>query len=486
MSVFRWRRYLSAAMLSFIASAASLATSVAAQAADDPLTLAEAQRLAVLQSEKLAASRHTRAAASELTPAAGQLADPVLQFGVDNVPVNGPDAFSVDADLMTMTRVGVMQEFTRGDKRRLRTERAELNVAMADAEQYMTQAQVERATALAWLDAYFTERRVGLIESLLSEAQAAAAAADSAFAQGRKTAVDALAERAMVIESQDRLTEARVKERTARIALARWIGAESQRRFAEPPAFRELPLHGHGDLAVLEAELREHPDIVLLDKQLELARTDAALARAERQSDWSVELMYGKRGAQFDDMVSLGVSIPLQLNRGSRQNRELASALALASAAKAQRDDMYREHVAEVRAMLDEWNSTRERLLRYANDMTPLAKDRTLAAEAAYRGGKAMLEDLIAARRNEVVVALQTIALEQELARLWAELSFLGTTNQVASISNLEAMPAYASSPPSWGRDRERGNSFREAPISPPSPQPSPIKGEGAEFGVAP
>jgi outer membrane protein TolC len=277
----------------------------------------------------------------------------------------------------------------------------------------------------------------------------------------------------MVVETQDRVAAATLDERKARIALARWIGDAAQHPLFQPPTIDELPLHGHADLAALEAALREHPDIVLLDKQLELARTDAALARAERRSDWSMELSYGVRGSQYDDMISLGVSIPLQLKRGSRQDREVAARLAMASAAKAQRDDLYREHVAEVRAMLDEWNVMRERLTRFRNEMTPLAKDRVLAAEAAYRGGKATVEELLAARRNDLNVQLQVLQMESELARLWAELSFLGETNRGAQTG------------PHPGPLPRRERESEQGPLDTLSLRGR-GQGEGMSFGVTP
>src|SRR5213594_2741353 len=48
------------------------------------------------------------AAAREMAVAAAQLPDPMLKFGIDNLPINGPDRFSVARDFMTMRRIGVM------------------------------------------------------------------------------------------------------------------------------------------------------------------------------------------------------------------------------------------------------------------------------------------------------------------------------------------------------------------------------------------
>ena len=93
--------------------------------AQTTLSLAEAQRLAVARSQQLAAQDSMIASAREMAVAAGQLPDPVLKLGVDNVPVNGADRFSLGTDFMTTRRVGVMQEITRGEKRRLKSERYE-------------------------------------------------------------------------------------------------------------------------------------------------------------------------------------------------------------------------------------------------------------------------------------------------------------------------------------------------------------------------
>src|SRR5690349_8890167 len=83
-----------------------------AHAADTPLTLAEAQRLALGRSQLVVAQDAAVAAAKESAVAAGQLKDPVLRLGLDNFPVSGPDAGSFTKDSMTMARIGVMQEWT--------------------------------------------------------------------------------------------------------------------------------------------------------------------------------------------------------------------------------------------------------------------------------------------------------------------------------------------------------------------------------------
>jgi outer membrane protein TolC len=130
-------------------------------------------------------------------------------------------------------------------------------------------------------------------------------------------------------------------------------------------------------------------------------------------------------------MVSVGVSVPLPWDRANRQDREVASKLAMAEQARAQREEMLRAHAGELRGMLAEWRNGRERLMRYKNDLLPLAAERSKAALAAYQGGKAGITDLLLARRNETDMQMQAVQLEMDTARVWAQLNFLIPANAV-------------------------------------------------------
>jgi len=80
----------------------------------NPLPLDEALRIAESRSAQLAAQKASAEAAAELVGAVGQNPDPRLIVGIENVPVEGGNAWSLTADSMTMRKVGVMQDFTSG------------------------------------------------------------------------------------------------------------------------------------------------------------------------------------------------------------------------------------------------------------------------------------------------------------------------------------------------------------------------------------
>ena len=59
---------------------------------------------------------------------------------------------------MTMRSIGVMQQFTRGDKREARAARFDREAEAAQAGRTYALANLQRETALAWLDRYYQER----------------------------------------------------------------------------------------------------------------------------------------------------------------------------------------------------------------------------------------------------------------------------------------------------------------------------------------
>lgn len=403
-----------------ICSCAALAL-VACPAFAQALSLEEAQRSAVERSHQLKAQNSVISATREMAVAAGQLPDPALRLGVENLPVDGPDRFNLNRDFMTMRRIGVMQEFTRGEKRQLRAERFDRESERALAEKAATLAMIQRDTALAWLERYYAEALAGVVAAQVGEARLEIEAVDAAYRAGRGNQADALAARLALAALEDRLSESERRIRTAKTALNRWVGEAAAAPLGGKPDIDAIRL----DPRALEAELSDHPQIAVLSRQSDLAASEAKLARANRNADWSVEVAYSQRGSAYSNMLSFGVSIPLQWDQARRQDRELAAKLALADEAKDRREEALRAHVGEVRAQIQEWESLRERRTRYERVIVPLAKDRTRSALSAYRGAKAGLADVLAARRNEIDVQMQALQLESENARLWAQLSFL-------------------------------------------------------------
>ena len=404
-----------------VAFVLAMSLSVHVSAAEAPLTLAEALRLAVERSRSLPAKDYAALASREMAVAAGQLPDPVLTAGVENLPVNGADRFSLTSDFMTMRSIGVMQEFTGSDKRHWRSKRYSREAERSEAEKNEVLASIQRETALAWLGRYYAEAMAKVVAEEGTQAKLEIKAAEGNYRAGQSSQTDVISSRSGLKAFDNRVSEAERRVRNAKITLVRWIGSDSNNSLASLPETDSIRL----DLANLENHIAHHPSIIAFTKKVEVAEAEANLAQANKKADWSVGVMYQQRGPAFSNMASINVSIPLQWDRANRQDRELSAKLAMVEEAKAERDELLRTHVAEVRVMISEWENNRERIARYERDLIPLAQQRTLASIAAYRGGKTALSDVLNARRNEIDMRLEALQLQTDTAQLWAKLNYL-------------------------------------------------------------
>ena len=395
---------------------------IGAHAADTPLALDQALRLSEERSRQLAAQGSAATAAREMAAAAGQRPDPTLRLGINNLPINGPDRFSLTRDFMTMRSVGVMQELTRGDKLRSRASRFEREAEVAEAGRELDLANLRRDTAIAWLDRHYQERLRQVLVQQRDEAKLQIVAADAGYRGGRAAQADAFAARSAVAQIEDRIAQAERQIAVATVQLARWVGPlAAARPLAAPPDTTAVRL----DLTHPETVLGHHPRIAVMARQEEVALAEAEVARANRQADWSAEVTYSQRGPAYSNMVSLNVSVPLQWDRRNRQDRELAARLATVERLRAEREEATRAHVAEALSLLKEWQSDRERLLRYDDALIPLASARARAATVAYGGNTGTLFAALEARRGEIDVRVERLRIEMEAARLWAQLTYL-------------------------------------------------------------
>lgn len=403
-----------------LASAVAVSGAAAAQGTAQ-LTLDRAVQLAQQRSRQLVAQDAAAHAAREMAVAAGQLPDPTLKAGINNLPVDGPDRYSLSRDFMTMRTVGVMQELTRADKRSARAGRFEREAEMAEAMRSAALAALRRETAKAWLERHFQERMLELLQMQRGENALQVEAAEAAWRGGRGAQADVFAARAAVAQIDERVKQAEQLVAVAKTRLARWLGDDAQQPLAPPPGL----VLAQADAAALEARMAHHPEIAVMARQQAVAQAEADVAERNRRADWSVELMFSQRGSAYSNMVSVNVSVPLQWDRKNRQDRELAAKLALVEQARAQREEAEREHAAEVRGWLQGWRGQRDRLVHYDNTLLPLAAQRTQVAVAAYRGGSTPLGAVLEARRMEIDMRIERLRLEMDAAALWAQLEYL-------------------------------------------------------------
>ena len=395
------------------AQMAPTGTAEASLSFDRALTLAQERAASVVAREaSLASARFEQIAA-------GQLPDPRLTLGIDNLPVSGPDAYTLTRDFMTMRRMGVMQDVPNAAKR---LAQGELAQARTDREQAMLHVEnltVKREAAVAWLALYYATRRLDAFAKVEYENHILLDTANARVSNGQLTPPDVLTARQEAVLLADRHDELDRDVRKARAALQRWVGPIAQAPLAgAPPAWAQS-----AELA--RAQVAHHAELAVYPPMKRMAMAESQEAQAAQRGDWGWELVYSKRGRTFGDMVSFQFSFDLPFWQGSRQiPKAQARQMDLASV-EAQERDMRRRHEAETESQLAELAAIERTHDRLVHLGLPLARQRADLMLASYQAGRADLGSVISARRDLAEQGLRAIDLQAQSAALHAQLTYV-------------------------------------------------------------
>ena len=166
------------------------------------------------------------------------------------------------------------------------------------------------------------------------------------------------------------------------------------------------------------------------ERRIDAAQTAVSLAQQSKRPGWMLDVSYGFRSGEMDgesrpDMLSAMVSMDLPLFSGNRQDREVAAARAEMRGLH----DMHDDHQREMRAMLAEaWSvaaRTAELEQYYESDLLPLAEQSVQAALLAYRSNRAMIDDVVAARRVALETSLKHLRLVADRAQAQYDVDYL-------------------------------------------------------------
>ncbi len=401
-------------MDSYLLRAAALAAALLPHLIEAaPLSLEMALDAAVQRSEAARAGRAGVQSAAEASRAAGQLPDPTLSVGVENLPVTGPDRLSTTRDSMTMKRIGFSQEWVSRDKRAARRDAAEALVDRQDAMVKAAMAEARLQTALAYLDAFYAGETLKLTNLTEHHAHEELEAARGRLSSSNASGQEVLALTGARGAAEDESAEVRQQQSAFVVQLERWVGSRAD----ELAAPADVPVPAEQDYVAA------HPTVVALQRDVDVMRRDAALAATNRNPNWTWGVSYGQRTG-YSDMVSFGVSIPIPLSPGERQDRDTAAKVALVAKVEADLAEATRVATAEYRSLASDVRRLQDRIERYRAGVVTPAAQRTSVARASYASNQTSLATLFEARHAEVEVQRKLLTLQRDLAKAKAQLTY--------------------------------------------------------------
>ncbi|MBY0520506.1 MAG: TolC family protein [Sphingomonas sp.] len=349
-------------------------------------------------------------AAQSAAISADRLPDPTLDVGIQDFPVTGPDAGRFNRDNFTMQKIGVSQQFLNPAKRHARAARATAEIGIAEADQRVEARSVRLQTALAWVDLYYAEKRLGqlsLLDASLGDLQSTVSAR---LASGSARPSQALEPDQLRAAVNDRRAELVASVAKARAALARFTGDPNPEIAGTPP---DLMV----DRARLIAGIATLPSLRAMDAQTVAAEADTQLARADKHPDWKVGVSYGRREPAFGDLVTVGVSIDLPFFSKRRQDPKIAAATSEAERSRFDRMAAEREVLASLEGDLADHLMHHQRLENARQTLVPLAKRRAELDMSSYAAGKLDLGSALLSSLALAEAEIDALAREADVAR---------------------------------------------------------------------
>ncbi|MCJ2187659.1 TolC family protein [Novosphingobium beihaiensis] len=375
-----------------------------------PLTFEQALERAQANAPAITARTAEVSAREASAIAAGQLPDPRLSLGFDNLPVSGPPAFTLDGSMMTAQRVGLQQDVPNLAKRHAREAEADAATGVAQARSAVTRLDVKVATAAAWIDLAYAGKRLTAIEDVLDRLGPLMPVAEAGVASGSARPGQSLRIRQAIAGLEDRRSTILAEREQARAMLERWTGDD------EPQAQGSIPGFAF-DPAELRLQIESNPRVRAADAGIGAAQAGADLARAGKRPDWGVSLSFGHRDPAYGNVVSVGASMTLPLFPGKRQNPRIEAAEADVSAARARREDTRRALAAELERGLATHAMQLAQWRRAHDTLLPLARQEADLETASYGAGRVGLIDVVSAETALAETELDVLDREARVTR---------------------------------------------------------------------
>ncbi len=373
---------------------------------------------AIEANPKILAAREKHSALKEKISQAGALDDPMLSFGVVNLPNN----FEFDEEDMTAKEIAISQKFPFPGKRGLNEEAATREADAGAAEADDVANQVARDVKTAFYDlshAYrameVTRRNKSIIEELVRITQ-------TRYALGQGIQEDVIRNQVEISKMVDDLIMLDQQKRALAAKLNYLLNRPRNSPVGPPEDIRFRPAAiSIEDLQ--QQALESNPMLRALKHEIAARSKNIELARRDYFPDVNLKFAYGQREERLD-MYSGMIEINLPIFVKSKQERRVAEGYADVRSAQAR----YAGAQNEIFFMIADMGSMAQRLERkvelYRTGIIPQARLQIDTAMSAYMVNKAdfmtLLDSHMRLYRYELDYHDALTAYEKSLAALEA------------------------------------------------------------------
>ena len=403
------------------------------------MTLQEAQQRAIQNDPWQYMSQLQEQALVADSSAAATLPNPVLSLGVANLPTDG---WQFNQEAMTQLKVGISQQFARGDSLELSRRQLLNQAAKHPYLRQDRQAKLRVMVAKLWLNAATAEQRMQIVASSrpLFVQLGDIAQASYAAAQGRTRQQDIIQAQIEIARLDDKL-KALLSERDSKLAnLSEWLAPSDSQAITDitlsanwpaialPSASVQQMLQQQ-DNSRLAQLLQQHPAMLAAQQQIHAQLDGVQLARQKYQAQWGVNASYAYRddapnGSSRADFFSVGISVDLPFFNQQRQDKSLESAKLQAEASKTEQRLLLRNLLSQA---IDNWQSAKHtgaRIEHFKQRILPQLAEQAESSLNAYTTDAGDFSEVMRARIAQLNAQLELVQLQNELAQYQVQLQY--------------------------------------------------------------
>ncbi len=404
------------------------------------LSLQHAIDTAITNDPWLVSNTFKQSAMEDSSIAAGTLPDPRLSLGLANFPI---DTFNFNQEPMTQARFEVMQRFPRGDSRALQQQRLNILSQQFPWQRQQRRAQVQTTVSRLWLDTYFAQASMALINrdrNLFEQLVDVAQASYSSTAR-RTRQQDIVRAQLELTRLDDRLTVLRQQQDRNKQQLSEWLddnllNIEVSNTLPQIPLTTNTIIENSNVRAdELQKILLRHPQILAMDEQIAASATDIDIAKQQYKPEWGLSASYGYRddapnGVDRADFFSIGVNFDLPIFTGNKQDKQVSAAVSSTEALKTDKTLMLRALAAQFRSTYVNLRQLLERQQLYQQQLLPQMNEQAEASLTAYTNDDGDFSEVMRARIAELNANIDALKIDVEIQKHIAQLNYFLTGSQ--------------------------------------------------------
>ncbi len=427
------------------------------------LTLEKTIQLAQQNDLWLVGNQHSEDAIQSMSIVASTLPDPIMSITLANLAA---DSFNFNQEAMSQFKVGISQQFPRGNSLAIRQRQFELQGSQFPYQREDRRAKVAVTVAKLWLDTYKAQESIALIDAnrALFEQLADVAEARYSSAVGKTRQQDIVRAQLELTRLEDRLTMLEQKQAMSKRQLSQWISSffikqtepntsVDKTSYSDSLA-KQLPnitlknskLYTESattQLQLLVQYFSQHPSVKMLEQKIKASGSSVELAKQKYKPQWGVNASYGYRddtpmGNSRADLLSVGVSFDMPFFTDSRQDKEVQSAISKTNAIKTDKWLLLRK-------MITAFETSKAQLLRiqarqqlYQSKLLPQIHQQAEASLTAYTNDDGDFSEVVRARISVLNAEIDKLGIDVEQQKTIIQLNYFFEITSNASSSTVQ------------------------------------------------